>query len=267
MLRSLRLASGCITVLTGLGIALVGGTGEGARAAGEAPTPPANEWSFDGVFGMYDKAQLQRGFQVYKEVCAACHAMNLLHYRNLAEPGGPGFTEEQVKVIAAEVEVEDGPNDEGEMFERPGRPSDRFKSPYPNKEAARAANGGAYPPDLSLMAKARKYGPDYLVALLLGYVEPPAGFELSEGMSYNTYFPGHQIAMAKPLDDDYVEYTDGTPATLANQAKDVSAFLMWAAEPKLEERKRMGMQVMAYLFVLAGFFYIAKRKVWRDVKH
>ena len=186
---------------------------------------------------------------------------------NLAEPGGPGFTEEQVKVIAAEYEVEDGPNDEGEMFERPARPSDRFKSPYPNKEAARAANGGAYPPDLSLMAKARKYGPDYLVALLRGYVNPPAGFQMSEGMSYNEYFPGHQIAMVNPLSEDVVEYTDGTPPTVENYAKDVSAFMMWAAEPKLEERKRMGMQVMAYLFVLAGFFYIAKRKVWRDVEH
>ena len=193
--------------------------------------------------------------------------MHLLHYRNLAEPGGPGFTEEQVQVIAAEYEIEDGPDDDGEMFERPARASDRFKSPYPNKQAARAANGGAYPPDLSLMAKARKYGPDYLVGLLRGYENPPAGFEMSEGMSYNKYFPGHQIAMANPLSDDVVEYTDGTPPTLENYAKDVSAFLMWAAEPKLEERKRVGMQVMAYLFVLAGFFYVAKRKVWRDVEH
>ena len=236
-------------------------------AAGEAPPIPSQSWSFSAPFGLFDRGQLQRGYKVYKEVCAVCHGLRLLHYRNLGEPGGPEFSEAEVKAIAAEVEVLDGPNEDGEMFDRPGRPSDRFVSPFPNKEAARAANNGAYPPDLSLMAKARVGGPDYLYALLTGYKPEPDGMEMSEGMSYNEYFPGHQIAMAPPLFDEGVEYTDGTPPTIDNYARDVSAFLMWAAEPKLEERHRVGLRFMIYLVILAGLLYLAKRRVWSKLKH
>lgn len=238
-----------------------------AHAAGDAPAIAAQSWSFNGPFGHYDRAQLQRGFQVYKEVCAGCHGLKFLSFRNLGEKGGPEFSEEAVKVLAAEVEVQDGPNDEGEMFDRPARPSDAFPSPFPNAQAARAANNGAYPPDLSVMAKARTGGPDYLYALLAGYADAPEGVTLSEGMNYNKAFPGHQIAMAAPLSDEAVEYTDGTPATLDNHARDVSAFLMWAAEPKLEERLRIGFRFMIYLVLLTGFLYLAKRRVWSGLKH
>lgn len=236
-------------------------------SAADVPSVASQDWSFSPPFGTFDRGQLQRGFKVYKEVCASCHGMNLLSYRNLGEPGGPEFSEEAVKAIAAAVEVTDGPNDEGEMFERPGKPSDRFVSPFSNDQEARAANGGALPPDLSVMAKARPYGPDYLYALLVGYIDPPADIEMSEGMHYNAAFPGHQIAMPSPMQDDSIEYTDGTPATLSNYAKDVTAFMMWAAEPKLEERHRMGFRVMLYLIVLAGLLYFAKRKVWSRIGH
>lgn len=233
-----------------------------ASAATETPAPPGQSWSFDGPFGTFDRGALQRGFQVYKEVCAACHSMRLLSYRNLREIG---FSAAAVKAIAAEVEVTDGPNDDGEMFERPGVPSDRFKSPFPNDKAARVANNGSLPPDLSLIAKARKGGPDYLHAILSGYEDPPSGFQLADGMQYNKYFPGHQIAMAAPLSDDRVEYADGTKATVDQMARDVGEFLMWAAEPKLEDRKRLGLKVMLFLLVLTGLFYAAKRKVWADL--
>ena len=268
----------------------LGAPGDG-QAAGKVPEVEPQEWSFAGPFGMYDRAQLQRGFQVFSEVCAACHGMDLLSYRNLGQPGGPEFSEEAVKAIAAGVEVQDGPNDDGEMFGRPGRPSDRFVSPYANEQEARGANGGALPPDLSVIAKARttkrdipwfleplywgvdiatgneEKGADYLYALLVGYKEPPAGVEMAENMHYNAAFPGHQIAMAQPLDDDIVEYTDGTPATLDNLARDVTAYMMWAAEPKLEERRELGFRVMIYLILLTGILYLAKRRVWSRMKH
>lgn len=237
-----------------------------ARAA-EAVHIPSQSWSFDAPFGTFDRAQLQRGYKVYKEVCAACHGLRLLHYRNLAETGGPGFSEAQARTLAVEAQITDGPDDQGEMFERAGRPSDAFKSPYPNEQAARAANGGALPPDLSVMAKARQGGPDYIYALLTGYKEPPADMKMAEGMQYNAYFPGHQIAMPAPLGDGQVEYTDGSPATMEQYARDVSAFLMWAAEPKLEERHRLGLRIMIYLVLLAGFLFLAKRSVWRRLAH
>lgn len=188
--------------------------------------------------------------------------MRLLSYRNLGEPGGPDFSPEAVKVLAEQVQVTDGPNDKGEMYQRPGRPSDRFRSPYPNDEAARAANRGALPPDLSVIAKARPGGPDYLYALLTGYQKPPAGFELAPGMQYNTAFPGHQIAMPSPLIDGVINYTDGTEPTADNYAKDVSAFLMWAAEPKLEERHMVGATVMIFLIAFAVIMFLEKRAVW-----
>jgi ubiquinol-cytochrome c reductase cytochrome c1 subunit len=235
-----------------------------ARAAGEAIAIPDHRFSFDGIFGTYDRASAQRGFQVYKEVCAACHAMRLLSYRNLRELG---LTEEQVAAIAAQVTVQDGPNDEGQMFERPARPSDRFRSPFPNRQAARAANNGAYPVDLSVIAKARAGGADYIYALLTGYGDPPPGVTLGDGMNWNNYFPGHQIAMAAPLNPDQVEFADGTPATVSNMARDVATFLQWAAEPELEQRRAMGVKIIIFLTILGGLAYAVKRRVWADVKH
>lgn len=251
-----------------------------AFAAGEAPQPPRQTWSFAGPFGKYDQAQLQRGFKVYKEVCAACHSMSMVSFRNLAEAGGPGFSVAQAAAVAKDYKIKDGPNDAGEMFERDGRVADRFPSPFANDNAARAANGGALPPDLSVIAKARTYergfpwfvldmitqyqeqGPDYLVALMIGYVEAPKDMQMPAGMNYNTYFPGHMIGMPAPLTKDQVTFDDGTPATVEQMAKDVSAFLMWTAEPHLTARKRLGFQVMIFLIVLSGLLYFTKKKVW-----
>ncbi|URK17382.1 cytochrome c1 [Thalassospira sp. GO-4] len=240
-------------------------TGNAAKAAGDAPVPPSQDWSWKGLFGTYDRAQLQRGFQVYKNVCAGCHSLRFIAFRNLE---GIGFNEDQIKAIAAEYDIEDGPNDDGDMFTRPGKPSDYFPSPFPNEKAAAASNGGAIPPDLSLMTKARVAGPDYVFALLTGYEEEaPEGFDLSDGKSYNHYFPGHQISMAPPLYDEAVEYTDGTPATLEQHARDVVAFLNWTAQPELEARKELGLQVILFLIVLTAMLYAVKRKIWRDIEH
>lgn len=232
-----------------------------ARAAGEAIPIPDTRFSFDGIFGTYDRASAQRGFQVYKEVCSACHAMRLLSYRNLQELG---LTAEQVASIAAQFQVMDGPNDEGQMFERAARPADRFRSPFPNVQAARAANNGAYPVDLSVITKARPGGADYIYALLTGYQDPPAGVTMMEGMNYNRYFPGHQIAMVAPLNPDQVQFADGTPATVEQMARDVTTFLAWAAEPELEQRRAMGVKVILFLTILAGLAYAVKRRVWAD---
>ena len=229
-----------------------------ALAAGDVAKPPAQSWSFGGLFGTYDRAATQRGFQVYKEVCSACHSLKLVAYRNLR---ALGFNEEEVKAIAAGYEIQDGPNDQGEMFTRPGRPSDRFKSPFANDQAARATNGGALPPDLSLIVKARVGGPDYLYGLLNGY-EEPRGVTLMAGMSYNKYFPGNQIGMAPPLNADAVTYADGTKATVPQMARDVATFLNWSAEPELEARKAMGVKVILFLIVMTGLLYAAKRRVW-----
>ncbi len=234
-----------------------------AMAAGDETPAPKQSWSFNGAFGTFDRGELQRGFQVYKEVCASCHAAKFVAFRTLRDIG---FTEAEVKALAATYEVTDGPDDSGEMFKRPGRPSDKFPSPFPNEKAARAANGGAYPLDLSLIAKARAQGPDYLAALLSGYSAAPAGTEVGEGLHYNKYFPGHQIAMPQPLNPDQVTYADGTKATVEQMARDVSAFLMWTAEPKLEERKRLGFKVMIFLVILTGLFIAAKKRVWADLK-
>lgn len=233
-----------------------------ALAAGEAQKLPSQHWSFSGMFGTYDRAALQRGFQVYKEVCSACHSARLLSYRNLVNLG---FSEDEVKAIAAGYEVTDGPNDQGEMFKRPARPSDRFVSPFPNEEAARAANNGANPPDLSLITKARVGGADYIHALLTGYATPPAGVTVPPGMNYNTYFPGHMIAMAAPLSDGAVTFADNTKATPAQMAHDVATFLTWAAEPEMEARKRTGIKVILFLIVLSGLLYAVKRKVWKGI--
>lgn len=242
-----------------------------AAALGLAVTPaaavdgvevPKQQWSFQGLFGTFDRGALHRGFQVYEEVCAACHGLSLLSYRNLQDIG---FTEDQVKAIAAQKTVTDGPDDQGEMYERPAIPSDRFVSPFPNDEAARAANGGALPPDLSVVAKSREGGEDYLYGLLVGYEDPPQGVEPPAGMYYNAYFPGHLIAMPPPLSEDLVEYADGTPATVEQMAHDVSTFLAWAAEPHLEARKRTGVKSILFLIVLTGLLYASKRKIWQQV--
>ncbi len=254
------------------------GVGAAHAAEGQIP-PPSLKWSFSGPFGQFDQGQLQRGFKVYKEVCASCHSMSLLSFRNLAEPGGPGFTEKQVEALAAEYKIKDL-DDKGEAIERDGRPADRFPAPFANPLAAAAANGGVAPPDLSTIAKARTYergfpwwiidiftqfqeqGPDYMHALLVGYEEPPQGFAMPPGGNYNKYFPGHVIAMPQPLSDDQVTYDDGAPQTLDQYSRDVSAFLMWAAEPHLVARKRLGFQVMIFLIVLSGLLYFTKKKVW-----
>jgi len=233
-----------------------------AEAAGPEVELPEHEFSFEGLFGTFDRGQLQRGFQVYQNVCAICHGLHLVYYRNLE---ALGYNEAEIKAVAAAAQIPDGPNDEGEMFERPGLPSDRFKSPFPNENAARFANNGAYPPDLSLIAKARAGGPDYIAALLTGYHEPPAGFDLLEGMSYNEYFPGHQIAMPPPLSEGAVTYEDGTTASVQQMSEDVAAFLMWAAEPHMETRKQTGVKVILFLLVMTGLLYAAKRKVWSDL--
>ena len=219
-------------------------------------------WSFKGIFGTFDRASLQRGYQVYQEVCSGCHSVQHLSYRNLSEKGGPEFSVEEAKAIAAQFEVEDGPNSDGEMFMRPGRLSDKFVKPYPNVEASTAANGGAYPPDMSVLAKARKGGADYIYSLLLGYEEPPAGFEIEEGVYYNKYMSGNKIKMTAPLSDGLVEYSDGTQSTTAQMAKDVTTFLVWAAEPHLESQHRMGFKVIIYLIILLTLVYMSKQKVW-----
>lgn len=232
-----------------------------ALAAGGVEIPK-RDWSFEGIFGTYDRASMQRGLQVYKEVCAGCHSLNLIYYRNLADLG---YSPDQIKAFAAENEVQDGPNDEGEMYARPAAASDRFVKPFPNDNAARAGNNGALPPDLSLMVEARVGGPNYLYALLTGYAEAPAGVSLMEGMNYNNFFSGHQIAMAPPLSEDGVEFADGTKATVAQQAEDIVTFLAWASEPNMEARKQMGIKVMIFLIVFTGLLIAVKKRVWANV--
>ncbi|MDZ4790765.1 MAG: cytochrome c1 [Hyphomicrobiales bacterium] len=286
------------------------------------------DWTFGSMTGYFDRAQLQRGYKVYKEVCSACHGMKFMYFRNLSQPGGPEFSAEQTEAIAASVEVEDGPNEEGAMFMRPAKPSDKFPLRFKNDKEAAAANNGAVPPDLSLMAKARtvethsawymfpvnmvtdlatqyqEAGPDYIHALLTGYddipsyqrdgsgrltqvkagetvpnaeqcvavqrgegSDPDVCTPLGDGLNYNRVYPGHQIAMVNPLSDGVVDYEDGTPATLDNYSKDVTAYLMWSSERKLEERKKLGLKVLLYLIILTGLLYLSKRALWRDVEH
>ena len=233
--------------------------------AGEGAEPSKVDWSFKGITGKFDRASLQRGFQVYKEVCSSCHSMQYLSYRNLGEAGGPEFSEQEVKAIAASVEITDGPDDQGEMFTRPGRPADKFKNPYPNVKASIAANGGAYPPDMSVLVKARPGGSNYIYSVLVGYEDPPAGVTLDDGVYYNKYMIGNKIKMSSPLSDDIVEYSDGTKATVDQMAKDVTTFLTWAAEPELEERHRTGVKVIIYLILLTTLVYLSMKKIWSRV--
>ena len=243
------------------------------RAAGDTPTLPSVDWSFGGLFGGYDRAQLQRGLRVYLGVCSSCHGLRHVYYRNLLDIG---LTRAQIVEIAKQKKVPGEPDEAGDPTERDAGINDRFVGPYKNDNAAKSANNGAVPPDLSLMAKAREGGPDYIHALLTGYMKPPADWKdeegkpktLSAGQNYNKYFPGHVIAMAPPLTSDgQVDYPEGGPKATVNQmATDVSAFLMWAAEPKLENRKQMGIKVILFLLIMTGFFYAIYRKVWADVK-
>lgn len=249
-----------IAGVTAVGLSF--GVPASASASGAEAHAPELHWSFSGLFGTFDRGALRRGFQVYKNVCAGCHGLRLVAYRNLMDIG---FTEAEVKAIAAEATFMDGPNDSGEMFERPGKPSDRFKSPFANEQAARASNNGALPPDLSLIIKARVGGPDYVHGILTGYKEAPAGFVVPEGMHYNEYFAGHNIAMPPPLSEGAVEYADGTKATLDQLAQDVVTFLSWTSEPELEVRKRTGVKVILFLLLLTGLFYVVKRRIWADV--
>lgn len=272
MLKSLAIA-GALAVLAG------------SALAQETTQRPAKDisYSFEGPFGVFDKAEIQRGYKVYKEVCSNCHSMNLMHFRNLSQPGGPGFTEEQVKTLAASFNVQDGPDESGNMFTRPGLPSDRFPAPFANEQAARAANGGSLPPDLSLITKARAGwygtinqflngigGPQYVYSVLTGYEQPPADLakEQPEGKYYNPYFAsGHWIGMPPPLSDGQVTFDDGAPNKVADMARDVSAFLAWVAEPKMEERKGAGFTVIIYLALLAVLFYLVKQKIWAGLDH
>ena len=224
------------------------------------------DWSFKGPFGKFDRAALQRGYQVYKEVCSSCHSMKYLSYRNLSQKGGPEFTEAQTKAIAASFEVKDGPNADGEMFMRPGRLSDKFVMPYENEKAAQAANGGAYPPDMTVLVKARGGGVDYIYSLLQGYEDPPAGFSLDDGVYYNKYMYGNKIKMSNQLADGLVEYSDGTNATVEQMSKDVTTFLMWTAEPHLESRHRMGFKAVIYLIILTILVYFSMKKIWSRIE-
>ena len=233
-----------------------------AVGAGGDVTLFKREWSFNGPFGTFVKAAMQRGFQVYREVCASCHSMQYIAFRNSADLG---YNEAEIKAIAAEYDVEDGPNDEGEMFMRPGIPADRMPSPYPNDNAARAGNGGALPPDLSLIAKARANGPDYLYSLLIGYKEAPESMDVPDGMYYNDAYPGYLIAMPQPLYGDDVTYADGADSSIEGSAADLTQFLMWAAEPKMEVRKRIGVAVVFFLSIFVVLSVMAKRRIWADI--
>tara|TARA_Y100000590_G_scaffold135698_1_gene155317 strand:+ start:233 stop:1018 length:786 start_codon:yes stop_codon:yes gene_type:complete len=224
------------------------------------------DWTFKSFFGKFDKASLQRGYQVYTEVCASCHSMQYLSYRNLYEKGGPEFSKDQAKAIASNFEITDGPNRDGEMFTRSARLSDKFVMPYANIEEAKISNGGAYPPDMSVLVKARKGGADYVYSLLLGYENPPSDIKLDDGVYYNKYMPGNKIKMPNPLSDGIVEYSDGTVATPEQMAKDVVNFLTWSAEPHLEQRHKMGFRVIIYLIILTILVYFSMKKIWSRIE-
>lgn len=241
--------------------ALVLGGAPGANAA-EAPPPISRSWPHDGMFGTFDRAALQRGLMVYEQVCAACHGLRFIHFRNLTQIG---LSEDEARAIAATYQIEDGPDDFGDMFMREGQLQDRFPDPFPNEQAARMANNGAYPPDLSLMTKAREGGPDYFYSFLVGYGEPPADVEVPPGMHYNRFYPGNLVAMPEVLFEGAIDFPDGTDATVSQMAADLTQFLHWAAEPTLEERKQTGLKTILFLLAFTGIFYAYKRKVWSRV--
>jgi ubiquinol-cytochrome c reductase cytochrome c1 subunit len=276
--------------LAALGLTLA--SASAALAAGGAAPLKHTEFSFEGPFGTFEPAQLQRGYKVYREVCSACHSMDLMYFRNLGQKGGPFYDPKYpnpndnpyVKAIAAEYQINDIDSETGDVVQRPGTSADKFPAPFPNEPAARASNGGAMPPDLSVMAKARHHGPQYIYSLVgSGYVNPPKGLTISPGQHYNKYFPGdltsswtgdHDhvpaggvLAMAPPLAPGKVTFDDGTPSTVDQQAKDVAAFIAWASEPKMVERKQFGLAAMSYLLIFAGLLYWSYRRVWRNVAH
>lgn len=278
-----------VIALAALGLAVLAGP---ANASTTTSLPPKDvHFSFEGPFGKFDQAQLQRGYKVYREVCAACHSMTLMSFRNLGQKGGPFYDAKYanpndnpyVKAIAAEYQVNDIDSETGDVIQRPGTSADRFPSPFPNEAAARGSNGGALPPDLSVITKARHEGPQYVYSILTGFKDPPPGLKASATQHYNQYMPGdlaafwsgdhHKvpvggfIAMAPPLKAGLVTFDDGTPSTLDQQAKDVSAFLTWASEPKMEERKQFGFAAMIYLVLLTGLLYASYRRIWRNVAH
>jgi len=275
-------------ILAALGLALVAGS---AQAATHPEEPKDVHWSFEGPFGKFDKEQLQRGYKVYREVCSACHSMNLVYFRNLGQPGGPFYDPKYpnpndnpyVKSLAKDIQVADIDSETGDAIHRPATSADHFPAPFPNEPAARASNGGALPPDLSVLAKAREGGPAYVYSILSGYHEPPAGLTVPPGKYYNPYFPGdlssfwsgpHDkvppggfISMPPPLTNGKVTFDDGKPSTIQQEADDVAAFLAWAAEPKMEERKRFGLGAMIYLLIFTGLLYASYRRIWRNVAH
>ena len=261
-----------LPLLVAASVALSGAAFAQDSANSEPLAPKAESFSFDGPFGLYDRAALQRGFQVYKEVCAACHSLNRVAFHALADDGGPGFNEAQVKALAASYKIPAEPTDMGELFDssgerltRPGIAADHFPPPFANENAARAVNNGAAPPDLSVIVKARPGGAQYIYSILTGFAEkPPAGFKVPQNQYYNPYFVGRNIAMPPPLTEASVTYSDGTKASVEQEALDVVTFLTWAAEPKMEERKRIGFGVMVFLLVLSGLLFLSYRRVWRD---
>jgi ubiquinol-cytochrome c reductase cytochrome b/c1 subunit len=276
-----------LSLLSGAALLLAAASPALAESGHHEKKPEVHAWSFAGFFGNYDRAQLRRGFKVYKEVCSTCHSIKMLAFRNLGQPGGPEFTEKEVAELAATYKVKDGPTDAGEYFDRPARPSDRFPPPFANEQAARAAMSGAYPPDMSVLAKARGYsrgfptflldalpglsyqehGVDYIASLLKGYQDPPHDVKVPDGQYYNVYMLGNRIGMPPPLSDGAVTYDDGTPQTVDQYAKDVTAFMMWVAEPHLEARKHIGQGVLAFLVVFAALLYFTKRKIWSNIAH
>ena len=235
-------------------------------SAGENYPLLKQDWSFKSFFGTFDRASLQRGYQVYTEVCASCHSLKYVSYRNLAEKGGPEFSIEQAKAIASNFEVTDGPNNDGEMFTRPAKLSDKFVMPYANDQEAKLSNGGAYPPDMSVLVKARAGGADYIYSVILGYEDPPEGMKLDDGVYYNKYMYGNKIKMPPQLYDDLVTYADGTPATPEQMAKDITTFLAWTAEPKLEERHKFGFRAIIYLVILTILVYFSMKRIWSRIK-
>lgn len=257
-------ASPLVKLATGIALAVCLTAGA-VLSAGDVAKPKEMKWPFDGMTGHIDKQSAQRGYQVYQQVCAACHSLQLVSYRSLSELG---FSEAEIKAIAAEKEVQElDEKGSGELVMRKARPSDKFVPPYANEDAARAANGGSYPPDLSLITKAREHGPDYVYSLMTGYTSPPADVTPVPNKYYNPYFPTHFISMPPPLTNDIVTYQDGTPATMDQMAHDVVVFLQWAAEPETTVRKQMGVKVLVFLFIMSVFFYFAKRRIWKDAGH
>lgn len=276
-----------LSLLSGAALLVAAASPALAEGGHHEKKPEVHSWSFAGFFGSYDRAQLRRGFKVYKEVCSTCHSIKMLAFRNLGQPGGPEFSEKEVAELAATYKVKDGPNDAGEYFDRPARPSDRFPPPFANEQAARAAMSGAYPPDMSVLAKARGYsrgfptflldalpglsyqehGVDYIASLLKGYQDPPHDVKVPDGQYYNVYMLGNRIGMPPPLSDGAVTYDDGAPQTVDQYARDVTAFMMWVAEPHLEARKHIGQGVIAFLIVFAALLYFTKRKIWSNVPH